>query len=168
MIISAIAAMSENRVIGVNNQLPWHIPEDLRHFKACTLNKSIIMGRKTYESMKGPLPKRQNIVLTRQNNYSVPEGVQLFESLETALETLRSHSNEDEEVFIVGGAEVYKQSLELVDHLYLTVVEKKFEGDAFFPEVDFNQTFEITKEIKSSQTAPQELSYRFIWASRKS
>lgn len=168
MIISAIAAMSENRVIGVNNQLPWHIPEDLRHFKACTLNKTIIMGRKTYESMKGPLPKRQNIVLTRQSNYSVPETVKVFESLEKALEVLKSGSSKDDEVFIVGGAQIYEQSLGLIDRLYLTVVEKKFEGDAFFPQVDFNQTFEITKEVKSSQTEPQELSYRFIWASRKS
>lgn len=158
--------MSENRVIGVGNQLPWHISEDLRHFKACTLHKTIIMGRKTYESMKGPLPKRKNIVLTRQKNYQAHESVEIFDSLESALEGLKAVSA-DQEVFIVGGAQIYEQSLHLIDRLYLTIVDKTIEGDAFFPKVDFENDFQITKEQKSSQKEPEELSYRFIWADKK-
>lgn len=131
MKISLIAALSLNRVIGVNNQLPWHLPDDLQHFKSLTLGKTIIMGRKTYESIGKPLPKRRNIVLTKQDLPPIP-GVEFQPSLEAALSTCR----DEEEVMIIGGASLYQQALPLAQTLYLTQIETMIEGDAFFPEWD--------------------------------
>lgn len=135
MIISAIAACSKNRVIGSGNQLPWSLPADMRYFMRTTMGRHVIMGRKTFESMNGkPLPKRTNIVITR-DPYYVASGTMVVHSLEEALE-LAKHNGE-EEVFIIGGGEIYKQSLPLLDKLYITEIDLEIKnGDTFFPILD--------------------------------
>lgn len=133
VIISAIAAASENHVIGGNNELLWHLPEDFKYFKKVTLGHPVIMGRKTYESMGKPLPKRENIVITSRENYQAP-GCKVFQSLEKAIDYARQI--EQEEIFIIGGGEIYRQSLPLLDKIYLTRVHTIVEGDTYFPEID--------------------------------
>ncbi|MEM7582179.1 MAG: dihydrofolate reductase [Acidobacteriota bacterium] len=131
MSTSLIFAMSENRVIGRDGQLPWHLPKDLKHFKRLTLNHPIIMGRKTYESIGKPLPKRRSIVLSRDPAYQ-PAGVEVVHSLEQAL-TLAA---QDDEAFVIGGAGVLIEALPRADRLYLTQVHAEVEGDVVFPPVD--------------------------------
>jgi len=125
--ISIIAAVAENGVIGDKNQLLWHIPEDLKHFKAVTSGHPVVMGRKTYESLGRPLPNRTNIVITRQELEI--EGCCVVHSLEEALAPFPA----DEEVFVIGGAELYAQALPLAGRFYLTRVHRAYEGDTRFP-----------------------------------
>jgi len=129
--LSAIAAISKNRVIGHNGKLPWHIPKDFQRVKALTLNHPIIMGRKTFESIGKPLPKRHNIVVTRQPDYSA-NGILVAHSVNQALDLAKTL--DDQEIFIFGGGEIYAATLPLVDRLYLTIVEVEITGDAFFPD----------------------------------
>ncbi|GIW62908.1 MAG: dihydrofolate reductase [Patescibacteria group bacterium] len=144
MIISIIAAVAEkNYVIGANNKLIWHIPADLKRFKSLTYGHHIIMGRKTYESLGKPLPGRTNIVLTRDKHYSV-EGGLVFNSLESALDYCRDEN--ESEVFIIGGAEIYKQSLNLADRLYITWVKGDYKGDSYFPNFDLNNWSLVSNE----------------------
>ena len=142
--LSMIAAMSENYIIGDKGKIPWNLPTDTKWFRDKTLNHVIIMGRKTYESMGKPLPKRTNLVVTRDKNYQA-EGCIVFDNLEKAIDFAKTQ--EDNEIFIVGGSEIYKQSLVLADKLYLTIIEKDFDGDAFFPEYK-----DYFKKIESSQS----------------
>jgi dihydrofolate reductase len=135
MRISIIAALSENGVIGRGGQLPWHLSADLQRFKRLTLGHSIVMGRKTWESIGRPLPGRRMIVVTRQSGYRA-EGVEAAKSLDDALE-LSSVANDDE-VFVIGGAEIYSLALPRADRLYLTLVHAKIDGDAVFPQIDWN------------------------------
>lgn len=132
--MSLIVAMTENRVIGVENRLPWNIPEDLKRFKKITSGHPIIMGRKTYESIGRPLPGRTNIVITRQKDYRA-EGVIACSSLREALDWANRAPGSDE-IFVIGGGEIFKQALPLTDRIYLTIVEWPFEGDAYFPDFD--------------------------------
>jgi dihydrofolate reductase len=136
-IIVAVAT-SKDGVIGSNNQLPWHLPEDLKYFKSVTLGKPVIMGRKTYESIGRPLPGRTNIVITRSTDWSA-EGVVVVNSLEHALDQARAaiaaSTTSVVEAMIIGGAEIYRSALPLVDKVYLTRVEIEIDGDAFFPEL---------------------------------
>ena len=137
--ISLIAAIGKTtRAIGKNNQLLWKIPEDLQRFKKLTSGHPIIMGRKTFESIGRPLPNRTNIVVTRNKNFTA-NGCIIVNSLESALE--KAGETNREEIFIIGGAEIYNRALPLADKLYLTIVESDAEGDAFFPEYqkDFNK-----------------------------
>ena len=137
-----IAAMSENGVIGNHNQLPWHLPEELKYFRAKTLAKPVIMGRKTFESMGSkPLPKRLNIILTEQPDFSVP-GCTVVHSVEKALDVL----NNEPEVMIIGGAKIYALFLPLATHLYLTVVEGEYQGDTFFPTVQWAEWTMVSAE----------------------
>jgi dihydrofolate reductase len=129
MIVTIVVAISENHVIGKDNKLLWYLPNDLKHFKNITTGHTVIMGRKTYESVGKPLPKRRNVIITRQA-ISI-EGCEVVNSIEAALNFCAG----EEEVFIVGGAEIYRQALQLTDRIYLTVVHKEFEGDSFFPEI---------------------------------
>lgn len=142
--ISLIVAMSENRVIGVNNHLPWNIPEDLKRFKQITLNHPIIMGRKTFESIGRILPKRTNIVITRDRSYRV-EGGAVVHSFEEALEWARK-SPGAEEIFVIGGSEIFKLALPLASRIYLTEVQWPFEGDAFFPDFPEGEYRETLRE----------------------
>lgn len=142
--ISLVVAMSENRVIGVENRLPWHIPEDLKRFKKITSGHPIVMGRKTFESIGRPLPNRTNIVITRQKDYRV-EGVVTVFSLEEALEWAGRSPGSDE-IFVIGGGEIFSQILPRAGRIYLTEVEWPFEGDAFFPEFDEGAYKETLRE----------------------
>lgn len=145
MILCAIAAMARNRVIGNENRLPWHIPEDLKWFKEKTLGAKLIMGRKTFESLGKALPKRTNIVLTRDKSFSAPN-VEVFSDLNAALARCEADSKRDEEVFITGGGEIYRLALPKTQKLYLTVIDQDFEGDATFPEVDLIKEFKIIEK----------------------
>ena len=156
MILSVVLAMSENRAIGIGGKLPWDLPEDLARFKQITLGHPIIMGRKTYESMGRPLPKRTNIVITRnpeafRKNSKPPESVIVVESVEKALTPYRLT---DEEVFIIGGGDIVKASLHLVDKMSLTHIHKKFDGDAFFPEFDKSLFREVWREDHTDGPLP--------------
>ena len=139
--ISLIAALAQNRVIGIENRLPWKLPEDLAHFKALTLGHPILMGRKTFESLGRPLPGRRNIVITRNADYQ-PPGCQIATSIANAIALCA----EAEEIFFIGGAELYKQVLPQVDRLYLTEVQIEARGDAWFPEFDRSAFSEISRE----------------------
>ena len=141
MKVSIIAAVSKNRVIGNENRLPWHLPEDLKHFKQLTLGKPIIMGRKTYESIGKPLPGRHNIIVTRDKKFTA-DGCTVVHSLEDAINA----GKPAEEVMIIGGATIYEQALPMSQHLYLTLIHKSFEGDTFFPEWNENEWNEIERE----------------------
>lgn len=137
---SLIVARAQNNVIGVDNSLPWHLPEDLKYFKQTTLGKPIIMGRKTYESIGRPLPGRTNIVITRQN-LSLPEGVVVVSSVEQAIAVAKDIAQADvvDEVMIIGGSDIYRQSLPLADRVYLTKVHAEVEGDSYFHDFDESQ-----------------------------
>lgn len=139
-ILSLIAAMSNNRVIGKNNTLPWHLPADLKHFKNMTLGKPIIMGRRTFESIGKPLPGRQNIIMTRDKNYHAT-GCTIIHSFEQI-----KSSTDAPEIMVIGGAELYTQLLSQAQRLYLTFIHADFEGDRYFPEWQTNQWQEISRE----------------------
>lgn len=132
-----IAALAENRVIGRENQLPWHLPADLKHFKAKTLGKPIIMGRKTWDSLGRPLPGRLNLVVSRQAGLQL-EGAEVFATVEAARERAEVWAREQgvDEVMLIGGAQLYEQALPIADRLYLTRVALQPEGDAWFPAFD--------------------------------
>ncbi len=133
MKITLLAAMAENRVIGLGGALPWKLPEDLRRFKRRTDGHVIIMGRRTYESLNGPLPNRRTIVITHRRDYEAP-GAALAHSLDEALDTARAWG--EQEVFIVGGAAIYAAALPLADRLEITLVHAEVTGDTYFPEFD--------------------------------
>ena len=133
MRISIILAMDEKRGIGYKNRLPWHLPADLRHFRIITLGHHIIMGRKTFQSIGKPLMGRQNIILTRNLHLKI-DGCIMSHSLNHALEIARS--NGEDEVFIIGGGEIYSQSLPLADRIYLTLVHTDSDSDIYFPEIN--------------------------------
>lgn len=141
MKLSLIAAMSRNRVIGADNRLPWHLSADLRRFKAITLGKSILMGRKTHESIGRPLPGRKNIVLTADANYRAP-GCVVVHSLEEALRA----AEDSEELMVIGGSSLYRRLLPRADRLYLTLIDREFRGDTFFPEFDLADWIEVERE----------------------
>jgi dihydrofolate reductase len=127
--VSIVVAIAKNNAIGKDNQLLWHLPKDLKHFKEITSGHTIIMGRKTYESVGKPLPNRRNIIITRQN--IAINGCEVVNSIDEALKLCTG----EEEVFIVGGAEIYKQAMALTDRIYLTIVHQPFDGDTYFPEI---------------------------------
>lgn len=139
MKLALIVAAARNNAIGKNNTLPWHLPQDLKHFKAVTLGKPIIMGRKTYESIGRPLPGRPNIVITRQSDWMV-DGVLVAADLAAAIDLAERAASELEskpdEVMIIGGAEIYRCSIDLAQRIYLTRIGVDIDGDAFFPELD--------------------------------
>lgn len=157
--LSIIAAVARNGVIGIENRLPWRLPEDLRHFKRLTLGHHLIMGRKTYESIGRPLPGRVTIILTRDPGYRA-EGCLTAGSIEDALRLC----GDDPEVFVVGGAELYAQSLPRADRLYLTEIDADFAGDAYFPGLDRLQWAEVSREPHVSDTG---LAYAFVTYQRR-
>lgn len=159
-VISIIVAMAENRVIGNDNSLPWHLPADLQHFKAMTIGKPIIMGRKTWESLPGKLPDRPHIIITANPDYSA-EGCTVVNSLEQAI----AAAGDVPEVMIVGGAMLYAQALPMADHIYLTLVETQTEGDTLFPEYDQSLWRETARERHASDDK-NPFAYSFITLSR--
>lgn len=126
--LTLIAARARNGVIGINNELPWHLPEDLRHFRQQTTGHTVLMGRKTWESIGRPLPGRRMVVISRQQ-LDLPEGVTLAASLEEAI----ARHQADDELFVIGGAQIYAQAMPLADRILLTEIDLEPEGDAFFP-----------------------------------
>ena len=193
--ISLIVAMSQNGVIGKAGKLPWHLPEDLRHFKELTMGHPIIMGRKTFESLpKKPLPGRKNIVLTRSADFKALEGVEVIHDVSSYLSTFFSfpspslgrrsqgysgaggmgegyrervkspiEENHTEEIFVIGGAEIYKIFEPYIQCLYITLIEKDIEGDTYFP-FNWKDGFKIV-DVGAIHESP--LPYRFIKAVRK-
>lgn len=133
MKLSLLAALSTNNVIGRNNDVPWHLSTDLKFLKSKTMGHHVIMGRKTYESVGRPLPGRTNVVITRQEGYA-PEGVTVVHSLEDAIHL--AEGSGDDEVFVLGGAEIYAQAMHRADRMYLTRVHAEVEGDTWFPDFD--------------------------------
>ncbi|HZV97745.1 MAG TPA: dihydrofolate reductase [Methylophilaceae bacterium] len=152
--LSLIAAVAHNRVIGFNNTLPWHLPEDLKRFRALTTGHHIIMGRKTYESLNRLLPDRTTVIVTRNPDYAVP-GALVASSLQQAIELC----GDDDEVFLIGGAELYHDGLRLADKLYMTEIDAEYEGDAFFPVFDLSAWQEISCE---QHTSAQGLKFSYI------
>lgn len=136
--LSIIVAVAENNVIGKDNDLIWHLPRDLKHFKETTTGHYVIQGRKTYESYGKPLPNRTNVIITRDKDYTAG-GCIVVHSLEEALKEAKN----DAEPFIIGGGRIYEQALPLVDRIYLTKIHHSFEGDTYFPEIDLDE-WEIT------------------------
>jgi len=149
MEISLIAAVSNNRVIGKNNDLPWHLPDDMKYFMQTTKAHHVIMGRKNYHSIPEkfrPLPNRTNIVVTRQQEFEAP-GCLVVHSIEDALAIARN--NKEEEVFIIGGSEIYSQGLAFATRLYLTEIKAPIEGDTYFPTFDKEQWKEVSRKHHS-------------------
>lgn len=161
MKISLIAALAENRVIGRDNMLPWRLPSDLQYFKAVTLGKPVIMGRKTWESLGRPLPGRTNIVITRRPGYA-PAGARVVWSFDDALELAAQVARLDgvDECLVIGGAEIYALALPRCDRLYLTEVHATVEGDAFFPAFNHAQWREARRErFVASAANPYDYSF---------
>jgi dihydrofolate reductase len=158
MTISAIAATARNNVIGKDNQIPWYLPEDLKFFKRTTIGHHIIMGRKNFLSIGRPLPKRTNVVITRDPFFTAT-GCIMAHSLDEALEIAKR--NGEDEAFIIGGGEIYRQSLPYWDKLYLTEVDLEVEGDVFFPEIDESEWEEISSEPhKADEKNPCDFTFR--------
>lgn len=161
---SLIVAIAEENVIGKDNKLIWHLSEDLKRFKSITSGHTMLMGRKTFESLPGVLPNRKHVIITRDNNYSVnSDQVSIITDLDSFI---KEHENCDEEIFVIGGAEIYKQLLPHCSKLYLTRVHKSFEGDTFFPEIDFSQ---FVKEYESDRITDEKsgIEFSFINLIRK-
>ena len=160
-----IAAMGNDRVIGKDNKMPWHLPADLQWFKKTTLGSPILMGRKTYESIGFPLPGRLNIILSRNTNLQI-EGCSVVNSLQDALDLAHTQENEKEEIFITGGSHLYNTFLEKADRLYLTLIDATFDGDTYFP--DYTQ-FDWTEVDRQDNEADDKnpYPYSFITLDRK-
>ena len=163
MIVSMIAAVAKNRVIGKNNQLIWNLPKDMKFFMDSTMGKFIITGRKNYESIPEkyrPLKNRTNIIVTRNHNY-LAEGCTVVNSISDGINLARE--NGEEECFIIGGGQIYQQALEgkMVDKLYITHVDGEFEGDTFFPEVDYNN-WKSTLVMSNEADQKNPLDFRVI------
>lgn len=160
--ISLMWAMDNNRVIGYNNQLPWHLPEDLKFFKRTTMGHPIAMGRKTWDSIGRPLPGRENIVITRNPEFKC-EGCTVLNTIEALLEYSRQRSDE---IFVIGGAEIFKLILPDADKLYLTRIYDEFKGDTFFPELNMEEWSLLSREqgIKDEKNP---YNYEFMIYERK-
>lgn len=161
--ISLIAAIGKNNELGKDNTLLWNMPADMKYFRETTRGHSVIMGRKTFESIGHPLPNRRNIIITRDVNY-IKEGAEIVHSLDEALEIFE---NKNEEIFIIGGAEIYKQAIGKIDKLYITEIDGEFtEADTFFPTIDK----ELWKEIKRENHTKDEKNlydYSFVEYEKK-
>lgn len=157
--LTIIVAMDAQRGIGINNTLPWKLPEDMAHFKRLTTGHTIIMGRKTFDSIGRPLPNRRNIVITRNPDWR-RDGAEAVGSVEAALALLDGADG-----FVIGGAEIYQQSLQVADQLIITEIARSYQCDAFFPELDATAWQETAREKHASETA--DLQYAFVTLRRK-
>ncbi len=159
--LTLVAAMSHNRVIGNAGTMPWHLPAELKHFKAVTLGKPVIMGRTTFESLPGPLPKRHNIVVSRQHHLAF-DGVTVCSSIEDAIALTKS----DEDVIIMGGASLYEQTINHADRMILTLIDLNTPGDTYFPEWN-ESNWENVKEVTHPVTDINTTAFRCVWLQRK-
>ncbi|MDA2937495.1 dihydrofolate reductase [Acidobacteria bacterium AH-259-A15] len=153
MRLSIIAAVSANQVIGRNNTIPWRLPADLKRFKSLTMGHHLLMGRKTFESIGRPLPGRTTVVITHRNDYA-PKGVLVAHSLNEAVKM----ASGDDEVFIAGGAQIYRQTLARATRLYLTLIHEEFEGDTYFPEINESDWLLSSKDAREPD---EENPYRY-------
>ena len=156
MRLSIVVAMDDNRLIGKDNKLPWHLPADLAYFKKITIGKSILMGRKTYDSIGRPLPNRRNIVITRNTNIVIP-GCEVVSNIEQALLITK----DEPEVMVIGGASLCEQLLPDVSRLYITKIEGSFDGDVYFPDYDKADWHEVSRESHQSDSI-NKYEYQFI------
>lgn len=159
-IISLIAAMTKNRVIGIRNTLPWQLPADLQHFKKLTLGHPIIMGRKTYESIGRPLPGRTNIIISR-SDFAAPSSCKIANSISSAI----ALCPDNDEAFFIGGEQLYRQALPIADRLYITEIDTELEGDAWFPEFNLNDWTQIERETHYDEI--NGYAYSFVIYKRK-
>ena len=158
MIISIIVGMDKNRLIGQGNRLPWRLPGDMKHFRRHTLGKPVLMGRKTFESIGRPLPKRSNIILTHDHDYQA-EGCVVTHSIEEALDT----ASGCEEIMVIGGASIYELFLPRADRLYLTYIHDYFEGDIYFPAFNIADWQEVKRiDCQSDEKNPHPYSFLFL------
>lgn len=157
--IAIIVAVAEDNVIGAGNSIPWYCPADLQYFKRTTLGSPVLMGRKTYQSLKiKPLPGRQNIIVTRDSEL-ICEGCDVVTSLESGIQLVGNK----EKLFIIGGADIYRQSMNLAEELYITYVDVKVEGDRFFPEVDLSEWDLIREQTyKTDEKNPHNMIFKFF------
>jgi dihydrofolate reductase len=162
LIVSLIAAMAENRVIGLDGALPWRLPRDMRRFKDLTTGHTVIMGRKTFDTLTKPLPNRRNIVITRDVSHEATGG-DVFPNLQDAFRA----ASEDEEIFVAGGAEIYRLALPFADRIYLTVVHAVLEGDTFFPEFAMSD-WRLHEDIRYHPDEKHIYSYSFRLYERRS
>ncbi|MEK6892203.1 MAG: dihydrofolate reductase [Nanoarchaeota archaeon] len=158
MIISLIAAIGKNNVIGADNKLLWKLSADLKRFKAITSGKPVVMGRKTFESIGKPLPNRTNIIITRDKNYKA-DGCAVVHSAEEALKVSRG----SKEIMIIGGEQIFREFLPKARRMYLTIIDKKFDGDAYFPEYSKDEWKEVSREEHEDDG----LKYAFVDLERK-
>ncbi len=161
MTVTIIAALGRNRVIGKDNRIPWHIPDDLKRFKGLTLSHPVVMGRKTFQSIGKLLPGRDNIVITRSHALAAP-GCRVVHSLAEALTAAQGAP----EVFVIGGAEIYALALPLADRLRLTEVDAAIDGDAWFPDFDRSAWREVSRE-PGSKAGPDRIRYDFVTYERR-
>lgn len=152
--ITIIAAAGENNSLGKDNDLVWHLPDDFKRFKELTSGNYILMGRKTFETFPKPLPNRKHLIITRQDNYSVPENCFVFDTIQSAIDF-----TDNQDIWIIGGGEIYKQSMDIVDRIELTRVHSDFEADTFFPEI--GEEWELVSE--EYHTADERHKYDFTY-----
>ena len=160
MLISLIVAVSENNVIGKNNALPWHLPSDMKHFRDTTMGHCVIMGRKNYDSIPlkyRPLEGRTNIVVTRKKEFSASSCI-VVHSIQDAL--AEAEKKNETEVFVIGGADIYRQTIDIADKIYYTKIHHSFEGDAFFPNVDLNR-WKLTMQTDKQPDAKNKYPFSF-------
>lgn len=156
--ISFVFAMDKHKVIGKDNWMPWDLPRDLQFFKKLTMHHTIIMGRKTFESFKRPLPNRRNVIITRDQSYDQPECV-ILHSIEPVLAWNRE--DPDQEYFVIGGGEIFKHFLPYADRMYMTYIDALFEGDTYFPEYDQDQ-WKLTKKERGIEDEQHSYAYYFL------
>lgn len=161
--ITLIAAIGKNNSLGLDNKLLWHLPNDFKRFKELTTGNNILMGRKTFESLPGVLPNRTHIIITKQENYPTPNGCLVFDNLH---ETLKSLDTPESTVYVIGGGEIYKQTIDTADRLELTVVDYSPEADTFFPEID--NTWKLVKEEKHEKDDRHQYNFSYLTYEKKS
>lgn len=159
--ISIIVAMGKNNEIGLNNEMPWHLPNDLRYFKNITTGHTIVMGRKTYESIGRPLPNRKNVILSRQS-LELPESVSQIQDIND----IKKLAQSNEQIFILGGAEVYRQTIDLADELFITQINESFTADTYFPQVNLLEWQQVSAE-QGLRDEKNDYDYKFLRFTRK-
>lgn len=167
MSINIIACMDLNCGIGVNNTLPWHFPNDLKRFKELTKDNFVVMGRITYQSLGKPLPNRINIILSKNKKFKTSSNTFVYRSMEDVIEKYHKHNNDQQELFIIGGSEVYKQALPIADKLYLTIIENKYENiDSYFPVFSFEE-WKVEEHITNEPDEKHPYYYHYITYEKK-
>ncbi|MBU5466638.1 dihydrofolate reductase [Virgibacillus sp. MSJ-26] len=157
--ISLLVAMDQNRVIGLNNDMPWHLPKDLKFFKQKTVGHTIVMGRKTFNSIGRVLPNRKHVILTRNKNVTFPEGVEVIYDISGIKDLDNNHPND--ELFVIGGGKVFEQVLPIADRMYVTLIDETFEGDVYFPNFS-EEEWTLTSKVAGEKDEKNPYDYFFL------